>query len=603
MKLIYSQLQKLLPDLNVVPQKLRDDLTMIGHFTNYFEEIENEIVFDLDIKVNRGDCLGYFGIAKDLGVYYNIPLLVPQITLPKTLENLDIPIEIKSNDVKRVLALKLSNIKVADSPEWLKKVLSLHGINSINNIVDATNYIMLFYGIPSHAFDTAKTTPYLIWENNNNRFDKFTSLDGSILDLNKETLLISNQKDALSLSFIGGNNSGIDSNTQEIIVEMAIYNRSRVRKDSRSLKTVTEASIRLEKDLDTETIPMAFDQLINLIIDLGSGQITSNLFEKYLVKPEIPQIEFNAQKPSITSGINIPIDFVLDVLNRLGCKIEKTGELFLVTPPSIRPDITMEADLVEEVVRFFGYQNIPITEPLAFKDVTDITPKEIYLIDELKDKLVDLGYDEVLTWPLVSKPVDPKTVITTQNSINTESIYLRQSLIPSLQEQQDQYERLKLFSTQFFEIGKIFFQEGDKYIEKNSLGIYNSKAENLVSDLEKLGIKGKIVDKKYVEIILDDLPKPNSYAPQVKNFKAYELTSQIITLDANVSFSDEKDPVELIKHYSEIIGDKYLWQLIITDIYKDTKSNQFRYTFRASYFNIDDKTAKDIHLKSFGLKN
>ncbi len=246
MKLIYSHLQKFLPDLKVEPQKLRDDLTMIGHFTNFFEKIDNEIIFDLDIKVNRGDCLGYYGLARDLSVFYNIPLQ----NLSSSINNLSsnsLPITITTNNVRRVMAIKISNLKNTTSPLWLQTFLKLHGVNSINTIVDLTNYIMFLYGIPNHAFDTAKSSNNLIWEMNS-KYKEFISLDGSKLALDNSILMINNPNKALSLSFWGGESCAIDLNTTETIIELAVYDRTTVRQNSRQLKSVTEASVRLEKD-------------------------------------------------------------------------------------------------------------------------------------------------------------------------------------------------------------------------------------------------------------------------------------------------------------------------------------------------------------------
>ncbi|MDP4009603.1 MAG: phenylalanine--tRNA ligase beta subunit-related protein [Candidatus Shapirobacteria bacterium] len=605
MKLIYSQLQKLLPSLNVEPQKLRDDLTMIGHFTNFFEEIEGEIVFDLDIKVNRGDCLGYYGLAKDLSVYYNIPLKKIESPLfqgeggAKHLGVL--PIQVSTDKVKRVMAIKISEINNTESPDWLKKFIKCHGNNPINTIVDLTNYIMFLYGIPNHAFDTAKSTDNLIWQINPS-YKEFISLDGTKLELNSNILMINNLKKPLSLSFWGGEACAIDINTKEIIIEMAVYDQATIRQNSRQLKSVTEAATRLEKLLDSELIPTAFSHLIDLILKNVGGQISSEVFDYYPQKVSLPQIKFNYNKPSQVSGIEISKDFCVSCLTRLDCQIQDD----LITPPSIRPDINIEADLVEEVVRFYGYQNIPTNEPVTSKDVPDITPKEIYLIDQLKDKLVDLGYDEILTWPLVSSSVDSDTVITTQNSINTESIYLRQSLIPALKQQLDQYQRLKLNATQFFEIGKIFFQINNEYIEKNSLGIYNSDINALRQDalqcVSNSNLENMVFDGNFVEIILDNLSKPNIYTPKTTDYNAYELTSQIITLDANVVFDKMQDSEKLIKDYSQKIGKNNLWQLVISDIFSDPKTSKFRYTFKASYFNLDDKTAKEIHASVFELK-
>lgn len=604
MKLIYSELKKFLPDLSVKPEILRDDITMIGHFTNYFEEIDGEIVFDLDIKVNRGDCLGYYGLAKDLSVLYNIPLVTPKLSInPKN--SYQLPITVSTDKVRRIMAQKISGLNNLESPAWLQKFIKLHGTNSVNTLVDLTNYIMFLYGIPVHAFDTALSSDSLIWEINT-RFSDFTTLDGTKLTLNKDLLMVNSPTKALSLSFWGGEACAISNQTIDTIVEIAVYDRTTVRQNSRILKCVTEAGTRLEKDLDPELIPKALSHLTELILKNCGGQISSKLYDYYPQILTSPKIEFDPQKVSATAGIDIPVDFSLDVLRRLGCVIENN----LVTPPPLRQDITLEADLIEEVVRFWGYQKIPTNQVLSFKELSDITPKEIYLIEQLKDKLVTLGYDEVLTWPLVSQAIDSKTVVNTQNSINTEVIYLRQSLLQSLKIQLDQYQRFKLPQPQFFEIGKIFFYKDGQYIEQTALGIYNYDSQKLLEDINVvapacLPLEGqggpRGVDSNFFEILLDNLEKPNKYIPENHFSKAVELTSQIITLDANLTLDTKEEPLSLIKKYSDLIDEKILWSMQITDIYHDEKLDKYRYTFQVFYYNSDDKTAKKIHLSTFGL--
>lgn len=596
MKLICSELQKLLPGLNKDPQTLRDDLTMIGHFTNFYEEIEGEIVFDLDIKVNRGDCLGYYGLARDLSVYYQLPLQLSQSSINHIDAAKLLPIEINTPDVQRLQAIRLSHIKNLNSPEWLKKVLRLHNINSINTLVDLTNYAMLFWGIPNHAFDINKTTSQLIWKNIE-KPTKFTTLDGTLLLLEKPTLVITNPSQVLSLSFIGGQNSGIGEDTSETIIEMAVYNPARVRSDWRTLRTVTEAAIRLEKELDPETIPQAFAHLISLIVAETGAEISSALFD-YQAHLTLPQpISLDFDKPSLVSGISIPHDFVTDCLSRLGCHIDKHQ----ITPPSIRKDITAEEDLVEEAVRFWGYQKIPISQPLPPVNYPDITPPILKLIEDLKDKLATLGYDEVLTWPLVRLPLN-EHAIRTQNSINEEYPYLRQSIRQSLAIQIDQYQRLKLFDIQVFEIGKVFATDQSQTpTEKYSLCLYHFDPSKLEKDLHALGLSAAIQDN-YAEIILDDLPKPEQYHPQAISSTAFELNSQLITLDANFEFGQEQDKTKLLNNYAQKIG-KHLWQITISDIYHNPQTNRYRYTFRVTYFNLDDKTAKSLHSQTFGLQS
>ena len=563
MKIIYSHLQKLLPDLNVKPKQLANDLAMIGHLVASLEEMNDEYVFDLEIRQNRADCLGYYGLARDLSVFYNISLKLPEVI---TLESANdtLPIRILSPDVKRIQAIKITNITVSPSPKWLVEFLSLHDINSINNLVDLTNYAMLIYGIPCHAFDIAKTGDNLVWENSS-KYTEFTTLDGTVLNL-KDNLIVSSQQECLSLGFIGGKSSRIDTSTTSTILEMAIYNPIRIRSDSRSLKTITEASVRLDKFLDTETIPPAFNFLVSQVLVLCGGNIASQLFEEYPQKYEPVTIPFDPTKPSQYAGVDISTEYANDVLARLGVI---NGQ-----PPSIRKDITIEEDLIEEVVRFYGYDKIPTTEPISSEALPDITPKVLYLIEKLKDELVSQGYDEIRSWPLVQKPLSNKAIYT-QNSINSEYPVLRESIIQSLQNQLDQYNRYKLPHPKFFEIGKIYYQEGDKYIEKYALGTFDGQ--------------------EFKETILDDLDKPDSYIPSQQYNTAIELTSQIITLDANVTIDGHPDPVSLIKKYSGLIDKKILWSMEITDIFEN------KFTFRVCYYNCDDKTAKKIHLKTFNL--
>jgi len=559
MKIIYSHLKTWLPDLTVTPKQLRDDITMLGHFASGYQEIDGEVILDLEIRQNRADCLGYYGIALDLSIFYDIPIILPETKsfTPCPVKGKGLGVRVLSPDVHRIQATKINNIKNSVSPKWLIKFLNLHDINSVNTLVDLTNYIMLQWGIPCHAFDTAKVSA-LNWENNQN-FSDFTTFDGTKLKLLPNNLLISDGNKPVSLSFIGGQNSGIELNTTETIIEMAVYNRTRVRNDSRALKTITEASIRLDKGLDTETIPLAFANLISLISENCQGSVNSELFDFYPTKPDKKEIEFDHTLPSIYSGINIPVEFSQKIVDQ-------------VLPLTIRKDIAITEDLIEEVIRFYGYNKIPVDTPISSDVLSNVTPKILYLIEKIKDDLVADGYDEVRSWPLVNKPLS-KNAIYTKNSINSEFPVLRESMIQSLKNQLDQYNRYKLPNPKFFEIGKIFYKEGDKYIEKYALGKYDGQ--------------------NFSETILDDLEKPDNYIPQSINNSAIELTSQIITLDANVNSTESAE--KLLSHYQSTLPSEILWSIEITDHYQN------KYTFRVCYYNTDDKTAKKIHLSAFNL--
>lgn len=627
MKIIYSHLQKFIPQLKVDPQTLANDLSIIGHFANSVQKINNQIVIDLEIRQNRAECLSYYGIAKDLSTLYQIPFITPSINLPPAVKKDKLPIKVTATtQVKRIMALRLSNLKNTPSPTWLKQFVEFHQLNSVNTIVDLTNYIMFLYGIPNHAFDTAKSTNHLIWELNH-QFDKLTTLDGTKFQLPPSLLMVNNPKKALSLSFLGGQACAINLNTTEAIFEMAVYDRSKVRADSHQLKTITEAGIRLDKELSRRLIPPAFSHLISLVLKHCHGQITSQTYNYQPLKEKPIIIDFDPNQVSQYAGVSIPDDFTLDTLRRLDCLIDQHPQTYQITPPHFRRDLNLKEDLIEEIIRFWRYGKIPTNQPIANHSLPDITPPIANLTRCLKNIMVSLGYDEIRSWPLIkqSQITNPKTIIHTQNSVNSKYPALRQSVIPSLINQKQRYSRLKLENQQFFEIGKIYYQEkaGD-YQEKYSLAFHHSDPAQLQADIDTLLSQlqlnpNQLIDlpliqkhrqNTYVEIILDNLAgvvnqdhlrQNNNFSPkkQIKQ-TAYELTGQITTLDANLNLKEKIKPDSLIQKYSKKIG-KHLWQMIITDIYHDTIKSLYRYTFRVSYFNLDTKTAKKLHLKIFNL--
>jgi phenylalanyl-tRNA synthetase beta subunit len=625
MKIIYSKIKEFLPDLNFPAEKTADDLTLIGHLCEGVEEINGKKLINLEIPKDRGDCLSYYGLAKDLSVLYNIKLETPKVKLTqrKSKKKPNITVSAKK-EVYRLMSLKIKNIINKPSPVWLKKFLNLHQINSINTLVDLTNYVMLIYGIPCHAFDAQKVSNRLEWKITSRR-DKITTLDGTKINIPSGTLVIADPNGSASLSTIGGRRTAIDLKTTETIVEMAIYNPQRVRLDSKNMNVITEASIRLEKKLDTELIPIAFNHLISLILENCGGQISTKTFDYYPKKLLPSTINYHPQKPSDYAGIEIPEKFGLETLKKLDCKVTKENNHYRVIPSTLRKDLNLEEDLIEEVIRFYGYDKIPINKPISSEKLPDITPKILYLIETVKNILINLGYDEIRSWPIIR----PKRLhqpnylpentepIYTENNVNSEFPLLRMSIGSSLHRQTIQYKKLKIPDQKFFEVGKIYYQNKNKYLENYSVGFYQPNFETLKSDAEKLLKKLKVGDyqhsvekinnKKFIEINLTELlnhiqkvPQISLNHPEIQKAEAVELNRQIIDLDANVILDSKIEPEKLIKKYQNKIDSKIMWKLEIIDIYQ-TKNKQYKYTFRAYYYNTTAAHAKKIHLEAFNL--
>ncbi len=627
MKLIYSQLKKLLPNLDKQAKKVAADLTLIGHFSQGINQVGGGQVIDLEIAKNRGDALSYYGLARDLAVLYDIELKLSEINLPEPTKNKKPEIKISAEkDVYRLMALKIENLSNKPSPEWLKDFLNCHEINSINTLVDLTNYVMLIYGIPCHAFDAEKVSNQLEWRVGSQK-DKITTLDGTRIDIPAGALVIADPAGAASLSIIGGQRTAIDLNTRETIVEMAIYDPARVRLDAKNMNIVTDASVRLEKDLDTELIPPAFNYLISLILSNCGGEIATETMDYYFKKPAPAMIKYDPEKPSAFAGIKVPEKFGLETLKKLNCEVKKTNDNYQVVPPTLRKDLNLEEDLIEEIIRFYGYDKIPTDQPISDKKLPDITPKILYLIKSVKNILVNLGYDEIRSWPIVREkhyhqpnylPENAEPIYT-ENNVNSEYPLLRMSLASSLYLQIVQAKKLKLPDQQFFEAGKVYYQKENNYLENYAVGFYQPDFDRLESDAKKLVAKlgaenyqysiEKIKNKKFIEINLDKLveiisqvPETSLKSPNAQTGKAIELTGQIIDLDANVILDKKVSPEKLIKKYQQKISPEHLWKLEIIDIYQ-TKNNQYKYTFRAYYYNLSAAKAKDIHLKTFNLNH
>ncbi len=627
MKVIYSYLKKLLPDLDKPIEKIADDLSLIGHMSEGIETVGGEQVINLEIRQNRGDCLGYYGLAKELAVLYNLEVQLPETKLPKPKSGELPPITISAEEkVKRIMSLKINKLKNKHSPSWLKEFLAIHDINSINTLVDLTNYVMLFYGLPCHAFDAQKVSSELEWKITNQK-EQIITLDRTKIEIPKNSFIISDNKGAASLPIIGGKRTAIDLKTKETIIEMAIYDPLKIRLDAKKMNIQTDAKIRLEKDLDTNLLPIAFKHLTRLILKECGGEIVTKVFDYYPNHKEPPKIKLNINQVNKFAGIDIPDKFGLKILKNLGCKIKKEDKgNYWITPPTLRKDINLKEDLIEEIIRFYGYNKIPTDQPISSKRLPDITPKVIYLNQAVKNILANMGYDEIRSWPIIKEKhlhrskILPSNAqpVRTENSVNENYPLLRMSLASSLFLQDIQYKKYKLPDRKFFEIGKIYYQENNSYHEVYSVAFYQPDHKELIKNakklLKKLGLKKRgyqveeIENKKIIEMNLTDLaqelkniPKVKLNQPEKQTEQAIELTQQIISLDANVFLDDEIAPEKLIRDYIQKINSTNLWKLTIIDIY-ETQKGEYKYTFRAYYYNLSAQQAKQIHSAVFHSK-
>lgn len=647
MKVLFSQLKKYLPDLDADYKTVGDVFTEIGYMQDGpAEEVsykgKKDYFIDLEVRQNRGDLFGVINIAKELSAYYTIPLKSP---LHKQIQetNYNLPIKVTATDfVKRVMAVKISGVSINDSPNWLRAYLDLYGINSVNNLVDLTNYVMLETGHSSHAFDTSLVgSDSLIWEVNPG-YKTFTTLAGELLELSDTTVVISNGKKPLSLLMIGGKEVGINSNTKDIILEMAVYDPGLVRRNSKNLKISTEAGSRLEKHLDPETIPDAFNYLVNLILENCGGKVISKIYDNYLQKLVKKEITLDLEYVNRLSGMHIDFYTQKTYLQRLGFEIITSNEQEIkVLRPDNRLDIEQPEDVAEEIIRLEGFYKIP-KDVLVIKNTKDVTPPHLRLIDSIKSILSTNGLDEVRSNVLIGESQNALTInhvseVATQNSVNEEFPILRQSISVSLVNQLK--ERTKQFFKyiHLFEVGKVFFSEGTSFSEKYAVGIVlntkelpalQSHVERLLNTLgiEHINYKQQIefpaaahpkhmytieANKQPIGTLFllneqmfpaaciaeIDIEVLNQITQSNTSSATQEIQQKLVTLDTNITLKDSDNIVDEVQ---KLLAKRrnLIWAWEVADEYKN--ETLVKYTVRVTYMHLSDQEAKQLHKEIFG---
>jgi phenylalanyl-tRNA synthetase beta chain len=654
MKVLYSQIKELVPGLKANPKAVGEALTLTGFMMDGFTEVsykgKKDYLLSLEIRQNRADCLSVIGIAREVATYYNLKTVIPAVKpIAKNTKKLDIKVE--ANDyVKRVLAIKIDEVKNQESPQWLKEYMAFYGLNSAGLLVDLSNYVMMITGYPSHLIDFDKTEGTIYWSVNNNHFKEITTLLGTETKLSNGEIIIRDKNNILALAgIIGGKSDSIDVKTSSVIAEIAVYDRSIIRKNSRSLSITTEASRRLEKDLDPNEADYAMKMLISLILKYAGGKVSSSLFNYYPKKYISPKILFDKELPTKLAGIEIENKDTLKILKSLNFAVSPKNNKLIVVPPTYRMDVALPEDLAEEVIRIYGYNHIPTNEVPELKIVKNITPKNIILSEKIRDVLTVLGFDETLSWPLTQAGINDEVnysdlkEITTQNSVNDLFPNLRQSMATGLLNQMDEYFKKGVEYIDIFEIGIVFGEQNKKYLEHDSLGIMSASKENSLSQFkDKIESLLRLIgfeDIKYFEskskpkisnpescwdifannqnigIVYKLAPsetKLNIYFSEIdiqkitkmltglNNNPVVELTQKLISLDVNIELNEKESIFEYLDGLEKKIDKNNVWSINVADVYR--VGNKKKYTLRVTYEELSDKEAKEIHLKTLGIE-
>lgn len=367
----------------------------------------NDTVIEFEITSNRPDCFSIIGLARESAATFRTPFSIPAVTVKEEGGSIEgkATVEIKAPELcSRYAARIVENVKVEPSPRWMQERLKAAGVRPINNIVDITNYVMLEYGQPMHAFDLENLKGHSIIVRKAEPGETMRTLDGQDRDLDPSMLVIADAERPVAVAGVmGGENSEITPGTKTILFESANFNGISVRLTAKKLGMRTEASSRFEKGLDPENVVNAIDRAAQLVEELGAGTVCKGIIDCYPVKPEKRTITFDPGWINELLGTDISTDTMKEIFKHLEIEVDEASGT--VTPPSFRPDLECEADLAEEVARFYDYNNIKPTL-LEGKAATigGKTPAQ-KIVDLIGSTMQSCGLSEIYTYSFTSPKV------------------------------------------------------------------------------------------------------------------------------------------------------------------------------------------------------
>ncbi len=429
----------------------------------------NDYIIDFKITANRPDCQSVLGIAREAAVVLGKPFLGPEPSFKTAGENISdyISVEVKNYDLcPRYYGRVIKNVKIQESPAWLKKCLLAAGMRPISNIVDITNFVMLETGMPMHAFDLRDVAEHKIIVRNACENEKITTLDGKEHELTPEMLVIADGKEPSCIAGImGGMDSEIKADTTEIFFECAKFRRDSVRKTARKLGMRTEASGRFERGVDIITVEYAMNRCLQLVDRLNAGEIVDGIIDCNQGLPQPRELNVKAADIVALLGIDIPAEKMAEILNSLQIETTLSDGVLHCLVPSFRDDVEGKADLAEEVMRIYGYDHIK-GSTMQGAIVRGRKLPERIMGDSIKSTLIANAFYEIATYSFIGSRaidilnLDPndsrRNAVTILNPLGDEYSTMRTQLVTSMLTVMATNFNRKVPSARLFELSKVF---------------------------------------------------------------------------------------------------------------------------------------------------
>lgn len=536
MKVIHSWLKEYIGDSLPEPKVVEELLTFHAFEVDGVEELVGEVIIDIDVLPNRSsDCLSHRGIARELSSILKTPLAKDPFRDPVTLpKGSKITLHIEDENLcNRFTAAVITGVKVAPSPDWLKQKLEALGQRSINNIVDATNYVMFAIGQPTHAFDFDKLAKDSeghanITIRNGKEGETLILLTGEEINSDETVLhLVDGNNDALlDLAGIkGGAAAELTNDTTNIVVTSGNFNYQSVRKTSQKLKVFTDASQRFQNEPSAELAGYGLQETVKLILELAGG-VSDGIVELYPVKPQSTSVNVGLEKTNALLGLTLHKAGVQEILERVSETVEETVSGFVATAPWERTDLLIEEDYIEEIGRLHGLSNIESIVPKPVEKI-EMNSRQFYS-EKIRQSLLVLGFSEVITSSFWKKGK-----IQLQNALASDKSYLRFNLTKNITDVLDKnythIDLLNIDAVRVFEIGTVFEKTEDDVTEHVSLALgvrtkgngFSQQDEKMLLEAtqsleEVFGTKFKWdIDKGVAEVnvteLIEALPVPEKY--------------------------------------------------------------------------------------------
>ena len=435
------------------------------------EWVEGVPVIDLEVTSNRADCLGHIGIAREAAVLYSQALKIPAVDLPTSKQSVHEVLEVENlfpEACPRYTARVIRGVKIGPSPEWFAKRLRTIGIRPINNVVDATNYVMMECGQPLHAFDLNRIASNRIVVRPATQKENFKAIDHRSYVLDPQMVVIGDSKSALALGGVmGGSDSEVSETTVDLLIEAASFEPMAIRRTARRLKLHSPSSHRFERRIDPQGLDFASQRCCQWILQFAGGQLLDGWIDTHAEPKLSSKVPLRRSRITRVLGIEVPWDRCQDILSRLGCSLETDQDTLEAVPPSFRQDLTREIDLIEEIARVHGYEAIP-EDAMVPMVASAARPKDT-MMHTVRSIACASGFSETLNPSLIGKsPIDRISPWTLQDPLGTSvpllegASHLRRSLIPSLIAARLHNQSQSNRDVRLFETANVYLSQGEQ---------------------------------------------------------------------------------------------------------------------------------------------